>query len=131
MPDAGRSEVTTADDTRVDKPWGHEVRWAVTDRYLGKLIHINKGEQLSLQYHVQKDESILILSGVMDLVLEDERGEVRTHRMSPGMTARVRPGRRHRFVAVEDCDLVEVSSPEIDDVVRLEDRYGREGTSTA
>jgi mannose-6-phosphate isomerase len=131
MRDAGRSEVTDADDTRVNKPWGHEVRWAVTDRYLGKLIHINKGEQLSLQYHVQKDESILIMSGVMDLVLEDERGEVRTHRMSPGMTARVRPGRRHRFVAVEDCDLVEVSSPEIDDVVRLEDRYGREGTSTA
>lgn len=131
MRDAGRSEVSDADDTRVTKPWGHEVRWAVTDRYLGKLIHINKGEQLSLQYHVQKDESILIMSGVMDLVLEDERGEVRTHRMSPGMTARVRPGRRHRFVAVEDCDLVEVSSPEIDDVVRLEDRYGREGTSTA
>jgi mannose-6-phosphate isomerase len=131
MREAGRSEVTDAGDTRVDKPWGHEVRWAVTDRYLGKLIHINKGEQLSLQYHVQKDESILIMSGLMDLVLEDERGEVRTHRMSPGMTARVRPGRRHRFVAVEDCDLVEVSSPEIDDVVRLEDRYGREGTSTA
>ena len=67
----------------------------------------------------------------MDLVLEDERGEVRVHRMSPGATARVRPGRRHRFVAVEDSDLVEVSSPEIDDVVRLEDSYGREGTSTA
>lgn len=131
MRDAGRSEVSDADEARVTKPWGHEVRWAVTDRYLGKLIHINKGEQLSLQYHVQKDESILVMSGLMDLVLEDERGEVRTHRMSPGMTARVRPGRRHRFVAVEDCDLVEVSSPEIDDVVRVEDRYGREGTSTA
>jgi mannose-6-phosphate isomerase len=131
MSDAGRSEVSDANDARVAKPWGYEVRWAVTDRYLGKLIHINRGEQLSLQYHVQKDESILIMSGVMDLVLEDERGEVRTHRMSPGMTARVRPGRRHRFVAVEDCDLVEVSSPEIDDVVRLEDSYGREGTSTA
>jgi mannose-6-phosphate isomerase len=130
MGDAGRSEVSDADDARVGKPWGYEVRWAVTDRYLGKLIHINRGEQLSLQYHVQKDESILIMSGVLDLVLEDERGEVRTHRMSPGMTARVRPGRRHRFVAVEDCDLVEVSSPEIDDVVRLEDSYGREGTST-
>jgi mannose-6-phosphate isomerase len=131
MSDAGRSEVSDANDARVAKPWGYEVRWAVTDRYLGKLIHINRGEQLSLQYHVQKDESILIMSGVLDLVLEDERGEVRTHRMSPGMTARVRPGRRHRFVAVEDCDLVEVSSPEIDDVVRLEDSYGREGTSTA
>jgi mannose-6-phosphate isomerase len=129
--ETGRSEVTNADDSRVDKPWGFELRWAVTDRYLGKLIHINRGEQLSLQYHVQKDESILIMSGLMDLVLEDERGDVRIHRMGPGMTARVRPGRRHRFVAVEDSDLVEVSSPEIDDVVRLEDSYGREGTSTA
>ena len=84
MGETGRSEVTNADDSRVDKPWGYELRWAVTDRYLGKLIHINTGEQLSLQYHVQKDESILIMSGLMDLVLEDERGEVRIHRMSPG-----------------------------------------------
>ncbi|HEY7928256.1 MAG: cupin domain-containing protein [Candidatus Dormibacteria bacterium] len=121
----------SADDDRVDKPWGYELRWAMTDRYLGKVIHINKGHRLSLQYHVQKDESILIISGLIDLVLEDERGEVGTHRMSPGMTARVRPGRRHRFVAVEDSDIFEVSSPEIDDVVRLEDSYGREGTSTA
>jgi mannose-6-phosphate isomerase len=129
--EAGRSDVRDADDGRVDKPWGYELRWAVTDRYLGKVIHINKGQQLSLQYHVQKDESILIMSGLVDLVLEDERGEVRTHRMPPGMTARVRPGRRHRFVAVEESDIVEVSSPEIDDVVRLEDSYGRQGTSTA
>lgn len=116
---------------RVDKPWGHELRWAVTDRYLGKLIHVARGHQLSLQYHVQKDETIFISSGLLDLVLEDEKGEVHTHRMSPGMSARVRPGRRHRFIAVEDTDLFEVSSPEIDDVVRLEDSYGREGTSTA
>jgi mannose-6-phosphate isomerase-like protein (cupin superfamily) len=129
--DAARTEVRSADDDRVDKPWGYELRWAMTDRYLGKVIHINKGHRLSLQYHVQKDESILIISGLIDLVLEDERGEVGTHRMSPGMTARVRPGRRHRFVAVEDSDIFEVSSPEIDDVVRLEDSYGREGTSTA
>ncbi len=131
MRDAARTEVRSADDDRVDKPWGYELRWAMTDRYLGKVIHINKGHRLSLQYHVQKDESILIISGLIDLVLEDERGEVGTHRMSPGMTARVRPGRRHRFVAVEDSDIFEVSSPEIDDVVRLEDSYGREGTSTA
>jgi mannose-6-phosphate isomerase len=131
LPELARPDVRQADDDRVDKPWGYELRWATTDRYLGKIIHINSGHQLSLQYHVQKDESILIMSGLIDLVLEDEHGEVRTHRMSPGMTARVRPGRRHRFVAVEDSDLVEVSSPEIDDVVRLEDSYGREGTSTA
>jgi oxalate decarboxylase/phosphoglucose isomerase-like protein (cupin superfamily) len=124
-------DVHPAGDARVDKPWGHEVRWAITDRYLGKLIHVNKGHRLSLQYHVQKDESIYIASGLLDLLLEDETGEVRVHRMTPGMSARVRPGRRHRFIAVEDTDIVEVSSPEIDDVVRLEDSYGREGTSSA
>lgn len=131
MREAERSGVSNADEHRIDKPWGYELRWAVTDRYLGKLIHIDRGEQLSLQYHVQKDESILLTAGLIDLVLEDERGEVHTHRMAPGNTARIRPGRRHRFVAVEDSDIVEVSSPEIDDVVRLEDSYGREGTSTA
>ena len=116
---------------RVDKPWGYELRWAINDRYLGKLIHVNAGEMLSLQYHVQKDESIFVQNGALDLVLEDEDGELVTHRLVAGMSARVLPGRRHRFVAVEDVDLFEVSSPEIDDVVRLEDRYGREGTSQA
>lgn len=72
-----------------------------------------------------------MLRGELDLVLEDDEGEVRTHRLGPGMSARVRPGRRHRFCAVSDVDICEVSSPEIDDVVRLEDDYGRAGTSTA
>lgn len=116
---------------RVDKPWGYELRWAITDRYLGKIIHVDAGHQLSLQYHVQKDESLIVLSGDLDLVLEDDSGEVQTHRLSAGMSARVRPGRRHRFRAVTDVDLCEVSSPEIDDVVRLDDDYGRSGTSTA
>ena len=129
--DTATSPVAPAGAARVDKPWGYELRWAITDRYLGKLIHVNAGHKLSLQYHVQKDESIFIQSGVLDLVLEDEHGTVNTHRMTAGMSARVRPGRRHRFVAVEDADLFEVSSPEIDDVVRLEDSYGREGTSDA
>lgn len=127
----GADEVRAAQGERVDKPWGHELRWAVTDRYIGKLIHVKKGHQLSLQYHVQKDESIFIVSGLLDLVLEDAAGELNVHRMTPGMTARVRPGRRHRFIGVEDTDLVEVSSPEVDDVVRLEDSYGRAGSSTA
>jgi mannose-6-phosphate isomerase len=126
----GASDVRRAQLSRVDKPWGHELRWAITDRYLGKLIHVNRGHQLSLQYHVQKDETIFITSGLLDLVLEDEAGNLQVHRMTPGMSARVRPGRRHRFIAVEDTDLFEVSSPEIDDVVRLEDAYGREGTSS-
>ncbi|HEY8754883.1 MAG TPA: cupin domain-containing protein [Candidatus Dormibacteraeota bacterium] len=129
------SEIVEASDIsgprahRIEKPWGHELRWAITDRYLGKLIHVNEGHQLSLQYHVQKDETIFIASGLLDLVLEDDAGHLHVHRMSPGMSARVRPGRRHRFIAVEDTELFEVSSPEIDDVVRLEDSYGREGTS--
>ncbi len=114
---------------RVDKPWGYEIRWAVTERYAGKLLHIDSGHQLSLQYHVQKDEAIHVISGVMDLKLENNSGEIETHRLTQGMSAHIRPGRTHRFVALEDTDLVEVSSPEIDDVVRLEDSYGRAGTS--
>ena len=121
--------VQAAGSGRVEKPWGYELRWAITERYLGKLIHINRGQSLSLQYHVQKDETIYVASGLLDLVLEDGSGRLVTHRMAPGTSARVRPGRRHRFVAVEDTDLFEVSSPEIDDVVRLEDAYGRAGTT--
>ena len=130
MTEVASDAVQPAGAGRVDKPWGYELRWAITDRYLGKLIHVNAGHSLSLQYHVQKDETIYIQSGTLDLVLEDDSGVVGTHRLTQGMSARVRPGRRHRFVAVEDTDLFEVSSPEIDDVVRLEDAYGRAGTST-
>lgn len=126
---AGSDVVAAPGSGRVAKPWGYELRWAITERYLGKLIHVDAGQALSLQYHERKDESIFVVSGVLDLVLEDDAGELRTHRLTPGMSARIRPRRRHRFVAVEDVDLVEVSSPEIDDVVRLEDRYGRAGTT--
>ena len=118
--------VQPAGSGRVDKPWGHELRWAITDRYLGKVIHVDAGHRLSLQYHERKDESILVLRGALDLVLEDEHGELRTHRMTAGESARIPTGRRHRFVAAAgEVDLLEVSSPEIDDVVRLEDAYGR------
>jgi quercetin dioxygenase-like cupin family protein len=115
-----------AADSRVDKPWGYELRWAITNRYLGKVLHINRGEALSLQYHEQKDECLMVSSGVLDLELN---GEV--HRLRAGDTAHITPGTRHRMTAVEDCDIFEVSTPEIDDVVRLEDRYGRQGTSRA
>ena len=128
---AAPGPVSASGSSRVDKPWGYELRWAITDRYLGKVIHVDAGRKLSLQYHVQKDEAILVLRGELDLVLEDGEGELVTHRMGEGMSARVRPGRRHRFVAVTDVDLVEVSSPEIDDVVRISDDYGRAGTSEA
>ncbi|HEY2705063.1 MAG TPA: cupin domain-containing protein [Candidatus Dormibacteraeota bacterium] len=131
MSGLGASPVSASGAGRVDKPWGYELRWAITDRYLGKVIHVDAGQKLSLQYHVQKDEAILVLRGDLDLVLEDDEGELVTHRMGEGMSARVRPGRRHRFVAVTDVDLVEVSSPEIDDVVRLSDDYGRAGTREA
>jgi mannose-6-phosphate isomerase-like protein (cupin superfamily) len=104
----------------VDKPWGYELRWAVTDRYLGKILHINAGEALSLQYHERKDESLMLTVGVMDLELDGE-----TRRLKPGDTVHIAPGTRHRMTAVEDTELFEVSTPEIDDVVRLEDRYGR------
>jgi mannose-6-phosphate isomerase len=112
---------------RVDKPWGYELRWAITERYLGKLIHVSKGHQLSLQYHERKDESVIVLRGALDLVLEDDGGVLRIHRLTEGQSARIPTGRRHRFIAPEDVDVMEVSSPEIDDVVRLEDDYGRAG----
>jgi len=123
--------VRRVEEVKVEKPWGFELRFAITDRYLGKLIHVNQGEALSLQYHVQKDETLLVTSGTMDLELEDDAGTMATHRMTAGDCVRIRPNHRHRMTAVEDCEFFEVSSPEIDDVVRLEDRYGREGTSTA
>ena len=115
----------------VKKPWGWENRFAITDKYLGKVIHIDRGEMLSLQYHRVKDETLLVVQGVMDLELEDDRGRMATHRLTPGMSRRIVPGRKHRMIGVEDCEFFEVSSPEIDDVVRLEDKYGRQGTSTA
>ena len=125
----GPGTVRKLEDVRVDKPWGHELRFAITDRYLGKVIHVNRGEALSLQYHEQKDETLLMTEGVMDLELAAEDGEMITHRLTIGNCIRIVPGRRHRMVAVGDCEFFEVSSPEIDDVIRLEDRYGREGTT--
>jgi mannose-6-phosphate isomerase len=118
------AEIGSAAAGRVEKPWGYELRWAITDRYLGKILHVNRGEALSLQYHERKDEWILLSTGLLDLELG---GTV--HRMQPGDTAHITPGTRHRMIAVEDCDIFEVSTPEIDDVVRLEDRYGREAIS--
>jgi mannose-6-phosphate isomerase len=126
---AASGPISAAGSGRVDKPWGYELRWAVNERYAGKLIHIEEGHLLSLQYHVQKDESIHVISGVIDLQLESNSGEIETHRLTAGMSAHIRPGRKHRFIAVADTDLFEVSSPEIDDVVRIEDSYGRAGTS--
>ncbi len=117
---------------RVEKPWGHEVIWAETDRYIGKIITIEPGHRLSLQYHERKDESLIVTQGTLRLHLENENGEVEIHDLEPGQRSRIPVGRRHRFEAVETrVELCEVSTPEIDDVVRLEDDYAREGTSEA
>ena len=116
------------ESTKVDKPWGYELRWANTDRYLGKILHINKGEALSLQYHERKDEYQYVLKGEIDIELGGGDGMLTTHRMKAGDTLHITAGTRHRLTAVEDSDIFEVSTPEIDDVVRLEDRYGRAGT---
>ena len=117
---------------RVDKPWGHELIWAHTDRYVGKLISIEPGKRLSLQYHERKDESVFVLSGVLRLHLENEAGELEVRDLSPGEHQRVRVGRKHRFEALDDVvEVLEVSTPELDDVVRVSDDFGREGTSEA
>src|SRR5438105_10999680 len=116
--------VLSSNVTRVDKPWGYELHWAKTDRYVGKLIHVNAGHALSLQYHNIKDETIYLYSGRM--LFEIERDGVLTKRdLRPGDSVHVTPKTVHRMTAIEDCDVLEVSTPELDDVVRLEDRYGR------
>jgi len=109
---------------RVEKPWGYELWWAVTDRYVGKLIHINKGHALSLQYHNRKDETIYVHAG--KILFEMQDGDTLTSReLLPGEAVHVTPPTVHRMTAMEDSDVFEVSTPETDDVVRLEDRYGR------
>ena len=114
---------------RVDKPWGYELIWARTKDYVGKILHINRGHKLSLQYHRIKEETIFLSAGTMILVFENEQGELQEVPMSAGEAHHVPVGRKHRMIAVEDCDVVEVSTPHLSDVVRLEDGYGRAGTS--
>jgi mannose-6-phosphate isomerase len=109
---------------KVNKPWGYEIIWAHTDRYVGKILHINHGESLSYQFHRVKDETIRLLSGVLEMDIETN-GERQKVRLAPGEGLHIVPGMKHRMSAVEDCDVLEVSTPELDDVVRLEDRYGR------
>ena len=115
----------TADVTRVEKPWGYEIHWAKTDRYVGKLIHVNAGHALSLQYHNLKDETIYLQSGTMLFEIEVD-GVLTRREMAPGEYVHVTPKTVHRMTAIADCDIFEVSTPELHDVVRLEDRYGRE-----
>ena len=109
---------------RVDKPWGYELRWAETTRYAGKVIHVDAGHALSLQYHKVKEETILLWSGRIRFEIEQD-GQRVTREMTPGQSVHITPGTVHRMTAIEDSDIFEVSTPELQDVVRLEDRYGR------
>jgi mannose-6-phosphate isomerase-like protein (cupin superfamily) len=114
---------------RVRKPWGDELIWVLTDRYCGKVITIETGRRLSLQYHERKDEAILVTSGRLRLELEDADGTMTVRELGAGESAHVAVGRLHRYGAIERVELVEVSTAEIEDVVRVEDDFGREGTS--
>jgi len=117
------------DVTHVPKPWGWEKIWANTDRYVGKILHINAGHALSVQYHVRKDETVYLLAGQLKYWVRDENGEMRDVNLAVGEAFRITPGTVHYMEAVSDCDILETSTPDLDDVVRLKDRYGREGTS--
>ena len=122
---SGRADVKT-----VKKPWGHETIWAHTDRYVGKILHITAGHALSVQYHQRKDETVYLLSGQLKYWVKlDDEEDLKDMRLNAGDAFRITPGTIHYMEAVTDCDVLEASTPELDDVVRLKDRYGREGTS--
>jgi mannose-6-phosphate isomerase-like protein (cupin superfamily) len=113
---------------KVDKPWGHEEIFAETPLYVGKILFVFAGEALSLQYHEVKDETLRVLDGELELVTGLDLEHLETHRIGPETVFHIPPGTLHRMVALTDCRLLEVSTNHLDDVVRLEDRYGREGT---
>jgi mannose-6-phosphate isomerase len=124
-PKSGRETVT-----HVPKPWGHETIWAHSERYVGKILHINAGHELSVQYHNRKDETIYLLSGeIIYRVQRDGDDILDDVKLKVGESFRITPGTIHQMIAKTDCDVLEVSTPEIDDVVRLSDKYGREGTN--
>ena len=128
-PNLGSLDRWAFDVTRVDKPWGHELIWALSDVYCGKVLFVKAGAALSLQFHREKDESWYVQSGRAKLEL-GEAGEavLRQEVVGPGAAFRYRPGTVHRVTAIEDTTILEVSTPQLDDVVRLEDLYGRAGT---
>ena len=122
---SGRVEVR-----HVPKPWGHETIWAHTDRYVGKILHITAGQALSVQYHERKDETVYLLQGEMKYWVQlPGETELQDQRLTTGQSFRITPGTIHYMEAITDCDVLEASTPELDDVVRINDRYGREGTS--
>ena len=124
QPRSGRVKVV-----KVPKPWGHETIWARSDRYVGKILHINAGQELSVQYHDKKDETVHLLSGEIAYRVQSDSNVLEDVKLKLGESFRITPGTIHQIAALTDCDVLEVSTPELDDVVRLSDRYGREGTS--
>lgn len=110
---------------KIDKPWGHELIWAETDAYVGKILHIEEGEQLSLQYHEVKEETLFCQSGRLELQIKEGDGPLQTTTLEQGQARHIPPGTVHRMRALTTCDIFEVSTPHLQDVVRLEDRYGR------
>ena len=114
---------------KVDKPWGYEIWWAWTDQYVGKILHVDAGHKLSVQYHEHKDETSYVLSGTLNLYKGASAEDLDISLVSTGSQWRNLPGEVHTIEALEDADVLEVSTPHLDDVVRLSDSYGREGTS--
>jgi mannose-6-phosphate isomerase len=131
-PNIGGLDRFASESKNVEKPWGHELIFAHTDRYAGKLLFIKAGESLSLQFHNAKDESWYVLEGRAQLELGEPGERMLVNEVvGRGAAFRLKPGTVHRVNAIEDTTIIEVSTPELDDVVRLEDRYGREGTTEA
>jgi mannose-6-phosphate isomerase len=127
-PNLSGLEPFSVEPKRVEKPWGYELIWALTDRYCGKLLHVRAGEQLSLQFHRVKDEAWLVVEGKAEIELAPAGDAMPASEViGPGAAFHFEPGTVHRLRALEDTTIYEVSTPEIDDVVRLEDRYGRVG----
>lgn len=113
----------------VKKPWGYEIWWAWTEQYVGKILHVNAGHKLSVQYHEIKDETSYVLNGKVYLHKGTTLDNLVATEMGPGESWRNRPGEVHTIEAIEDADVLEVSTPHLEDVVRLQDGYGREGTN--
>jgi mannose-6-phosphate isomerase len=129
-PNLGGLDAWAFEARKVEKPWGHELIWAEAEQYVGKVLFVKAGESLSLQFHREKDESWLVHAGRAKVELGSAGDAVlREEVVGPGAAFRFRPGTVHRVTALEDTTILEVSTPQLDDVVRLEDRYGREGTS--
>jgi mannose-6-phosphate isomerase len=131
-PNLGSLDRWSFETRRVEKPWGHELIWALTDVYCGKVLFVAAGHSLSLQFHREKDESWLVQSGRCQIELGETGQAVLSEEVvGPGTALHYPPGTVHRITALEDTTILEVSTPHLDDVVRLEDLYGREGTSEA